>query len=885
MSVIKTQETEPEKNEQKTSQRGSTMIATARNREEILNDSATKPDSPAVAIENIPDFLRDHDRWVLWAWKLNTNRRWTKVLKRTNGHNARSNDSNTWTRFDDAVVAYQTNPERFAGIGFVLGDQFVGIDLDDCIVAGELMPEHSDIVHAIGGYWEVSPTGTGLKSIAIGKMPVGRNKTPKGQSPEVEMYDRQYFTITGQTIPESEEDFSDKTVAIAKIHTKFISVEREQPAQLFTSQPIQAEEESTVEQQESYTDDDIDLARECLVNMSPDMADDRETWINAGIAAKGISRKLWPAWNEFSRASPKYNAIDAKRTWSTFSPRGECGLGTLIHMAEESGWQRPSDDPLADMKAQARLIGDDCGTANETSAKEEFAGGINVTGPAKNRRRLKVILGDQAYLAIEPIIAAIGSLTDPAREVFQQDERLVEIIKTSVHDISISQIKDRIDWAVECQVPTTKGYRSVAASKDLAETIMTRKRYGNYVRPLEGVIVTPNIMRGGEVIQTPGYDPTSRLYYRPSVAFPPVAESPSREDANAAGLRLLEILSDTPFATPSDHSAWLAMLLTIIGRSSFLGNAPLFGLTANTKGSGKGTALKVLYQIAVGKPATFSAFPTNEDASGKLISTLVIAESSPVVFFDNVSRPVGGSSLDGILTADSWADRKLGKSEMISTTNIRTVFAVNGNNLRFVADTARRVLPIRMMTDRENPADRNDWKHAEITEWALKNRPSFVADALTMLKAYIVAGKPLQPGGEWGSYGDWSRVIRGSIVWAGLADPMATRHSVSSSDNSRLVNEGLIVGLKELANLIGQDGKGMTTREIADSLETIPGSECPTLRDVLAELPERGDKVTPRLLGGLLSRFKDNRIGDERIVSLSKARGGYIRWGVESAVK
>lgn len=108
-----------------------------------------------------------------------------------------------------------------------------------------------------------------------------------------------------------------------------------------------------------YDADDVSRAAECLRGMAAALADDRETWIKIGIAAKTVSDSLFAEWDAFSQRSPKYDPSVAKKTWAGFKPRGGCGMGTLVHHARESGvelagWSE--DYPLSDMDAQEELI-------------------------------------------------------------------------------------------------------------------------------------------------------------------------------------------------------------------------------------------------------------------------------------------------------------------------------------------------------------------------------------------------------------------------------------------------------------------------------------------------------------------------------------------------
>ena len=110
-------------------------------------------------------------------------------------------DPATWSSYDDAVAAMQSNPDW--GIGFVLGTAnevatFTGIDLDECIEDGKVDDRATDIMQHIKSYAEYSPTGTGIKIICVGVKPDGACKSEDGK---VEMYGKgRFFTITGDCI-------------------------------------------------------------------------------------------------------------------------------------------------------------------------------------------------------------------------------------------------------------------------------------------------------------------------------------------------------------------------------------------------------------------------------------------------------------------------------------------------------------------------------------------------------------------------------------------------------------------------------------------------------------------------------------------------------------
>jgi hypothetical protein len=173
-----------------------------RQKRAMLMDRDHRPAALPVNASAIPDEMRAAPRWCLWGWVWRTERgEWGKVPMRTNGANARSNDPATWCDSAAAVAAYERG--GFDGLGFMLGDGWVGVDLDVCRdpATGALCDPARTIVGTLNSYTEVSPTRTGLKIFVRGKKPRGECKSPDN---EIEMYELgRYFTVTGIRIEEA----------------------------------------------------------------------------------------------------------------------------------------------------------------------------------------------------------------------------------------------------------------------------------------------------------------------------------------------------------------------------------------------------------------------------------------------------------------------------------------------------------------------------------------------------------------------------------------------------------------------------------------------------------------------------------------------------------
>ena len=90
------------------------------------------------------------------------------------GNAAKSTDPKTWAPFEKALSTYQLG--NLDGIGLALTEKnnLVGFDLDNCRdpETGNLAPWAQFIVEQLRTYWEISPSGTGLRGLLSVANPV-----------------------------------------------------------------------------------------------------------------------------------------------------------------------------------------------------------------------------------------------------------------------------------------------------------------------------------------------------------------------------------------------------------------------------------------------------------------------------------------------------------------------------------------------------------------------------------------------------------------------------------------------------------------------------------------------------------------------------------------
>lgn len=168
----------------------------------------------------IPSELKALPQWILWKSEEKSGR-YTKVPYQVDGEAAQTNNRSTWSTFATVIKFYLTG--GYDGIGFVFSrqDNYIGVDIDDCVVDGKPNTFASEIIDSLDSYTEFSPSEKGLHIIIKGGLPqnvmgTGRKNTQHGL--EIYSYGR-YFTFTGNR--ENSNDVYDRTDELAEVFEKY----------------------------------------------------------------------------------------------------------------------------------------------------------------------------------------------------------------------------------------------------------------------------------------------------------------------------------------------------------------------------------------------------------------------------------------------------------------------------------------------------------------------------------------------------------------------------------------------------------------------------------------------------------------------------------------
>ncbi|WP_304074533.1 bifunctional DNA primase/polymerase [Maricaulis maris] len=398
----------------------------------------------------------------------------------------------------------------------------------------------------------------------------------------------------------------------------------------------------------------------------------------------------------------------------------------------------------------------------------------------------------------------------------------------------------------------------------IASTFLAR--LGSWrLRALTGVTATPTLRPDGSLLAEPGYDAQTQIYYDPGAAqFPLIPNRPTREQAAAALDVMANPFRDFAFADEASRSVALAAVLTALVRQMFP-SAPLFAIDAPAAGTGKSLLAECVGIIASGhRPAMMSQGANLEEDQKRLGSVLMTGDR--VLVIDNCDKPVEGDFLCSMLTQSEVQVRILGKSEVVRLPTRCTVIAT-GNNLVVSGDMSRRVLRCRLDAQVERPDQRQfDF---DPREEALAGRASIVCAGLTVLRAFIEAGRPPQTD-RIGSFDQWN-LVRDALVWLGQADPEETRHDILADDPNR----NTLIGLLSL----WEKGLGEDWIVIADILNSPHAAEIEEIRRELISAT-RQKEFNPRSVGRYLAKQVD-RIAGGRVLRAEAGSGGVKRYRLE----
>jgi hypothetical protein len=433
----------------------------------------------------------------------------------------------------------------------------------------------------------------------------------------------------------------------------------------------------------------------------------------------------------------------------------------------------------------------------------------------------------------------------------------------------------------------SKEWVSINCPAQIAQAYL--ERIGHWRLPhLTGLTTCPTLRPDGSILDAPGYDHLTGIFFDPrGVTFPPIPQLPTREDALAALVELKQLIHEFPFV-PDDasspdpdeesgsRSVVLSLFLTAIVRKS-LRAAPLHAFSASDAGSGKTKLVNTASILATGHEAPAMNSGANEEEFEKRLACHLLAGDA-LINIDNCERPISSEKLCSVLTERSTSIRILGNNEDSPRVVNTALITINGNNLAIVGDLTRRALRCDLNPGVERPELR-EFATEDPVVTAKRERPRLVVAALTVLRAFHVAGRPSATV-PLGSFEDWSTWIRDALIWLGEPDPCATMEKIRTEDPRR---RALASVLRHWRAVFGADE--VTVQQLigrATDLLPVNSQELqrrefafPEFREALLEIAGQGGVISGKRVGNWLRVVKGRIVDGMRIES--GLREGYWR--------
>ncbi len=109
----------------------------------------------------------------------------------------------------------------------------------------------------------------------------------------------------------------------------------------------------------------------------------------------------------------------------------------------------------------------------------------------------------------------------------------------------------------------------------------------------------------------------------------------------------------------------------------------------------------------------------------------------------------------------------LGLSEMLPVA-VRCTWLATANNPVMTNEMARRTVRCRLDSGEEFPHLRSAFKHRDLERWTMAHRGELVGAILTLVQAWIAAGRPAFGGRRLGSFEDWTETLGGILEVIGV---------------------------------------------------------------------------------------------------------------------
>lgn len=491
------------------------------------------------------------------------------------------------------------------------------------------------------------------------------------------------------------------------------------------------------------------------------------------------------------------------------------------------------------------------------------------TGWDANGEKVTVVYTDDPLGEIHGAVKGVQNRWD-GRKVFNYGNVIARFVDGKV----VPQTKDmwKNTLLESCRFVKTTRNGEVSVQPSAYTVDATYARTWDFTELL-GVKHAPFVREDGTICTESGYDPKSKMLLHPSQDLHDidVPDHPTPEQVTEARETLEDWLFDFRRIAPTDadKANMIALAVTPFVRL-LLPSCPLAVIDGLQQGVGKNKLADGISIVYNGTRQEPLSLVLDDDEQRKQL-TAVFRSGGDFFMFDE-AHTVEGKELARALTAPTWSDRQLGKSQMVEYPN-QAVWLSLGNNVRVEGDLQRRVYPIQLKPTDPNPQyrDASHFKHPDFLGFTQSNRKKLVTSILTLVRAWFVAGQPApRKPVTFGSFEVFEKTVGGILEHAGIRGFLENRARFAS--DSSFEQRHWEEHLGWLRDTFGE--QPFMAKDAASKLRNNPkDAETPPT------LPDPTVANYARHLGVAYSRIRDQWKGGLKLVQVGE-RNRSVLWRV-----
>lgn len=411
------------------------------------------------------------------------------------------------------------------------------------------------------------------------------------------------------------------------------------------------------------------------------------------------------------------------------------------------------------------------------------------------------------------------------------------------------QVDDCVDigqWNTNQKTGETT-WKYTPCRREWADLVIAHAEHADGVKDLKTLVPYP-VYGPDWKLSEPGWNENGIFYDQPWELEGLVPET----DIGVIHRVLTDLLADFPFKSQADWENFVGLMLTPLVAHAIDGNRPLHLIGASLERTGKTKlAEEVVGGVILGRPTPAMQVSDREDERRKSLFAMLL-DGDTICHLDNMPAFVDSASLSSLLTASTYTDRILGRSERPKLQNAMTVVA-SGNNVEATGELVKRCVPIILQPKDARPEGRRDFKHPDLRVYVKQVRRRVLACLLGLIENWLQTGRSLHPH-SLGSFEAWSRTVGGILALNGYKQWRANESEWRKSSDPR-----------------GQETEAFidTWQARYGYTEQTVGVLCDMAIEagLFADVRAKSESARPQAMGYKLRRLRDTPVGSHVVRS------------------